>query len=218
MKILVVGNKSSQDEFKSKFDSKHSVRFKTSQEVSINEISGVELIIDFETDTDSARASLYSTQPETPLMINSVFTTVAQVVHWSGLRNPVIGFNGLPGYFNRSKLEIATSCSKKVIESIFSRLGTKYAVVKDRVGMVTPRIICMIINEAFHTVHEGIATESDIDLAMKLGTNYPAGPFEMVQSIGINHVYQLLEALHRETTDERYQVCPLLRSRYQQQP
>ena len=120
MRILVVGNKSSQDEFKSKFGSKHSVRFKTSIEVSASVISGVELIIDFETDTLSARKPLYGIQPETPLMVNSVFTTVKQLVQECKWTNPVIGFNGMPGFFNRSKLEIATYSSNEITQNILS--------------------------------------------------------------------------------------------------
>jgi 3-hydroxybutyryl-CoA dehydrogenase len=72
----------------------------------------------------------------------------------------------------------------------------------------------MIINEAFYTVQEGTATRQDIDLAMKLGTNYPYGPFEWCERIGIRHVYELLQAMYDDTRDERYKVCPLLKKEY----
>ena len=54
----------------------------------------------------------------------------------------------------------------------------------------------MIINEAFFTVEDGTASKRDIDLAMKLGTNYPEGPFEMLKTIGVVDVYELLVALN----------------------
>ena len=67
------------------------------------------------------------------------------------------------------------------------------------------------INEAFYTVEEGTAIEQDIDQAMKLGTNYPAGPFEMASTIGLPNICKLLSALERSTGDSRYKICPLLR-------
>jgi 3-hydroxybutyryl-CoA dehydrogenase len=72
----------------------------------------------------------------------------------------------------------------------------------------------MIINEAYYTVQEETATRDDIDRAMKLGTNYPFGPFEWCQRIGINHVYEVLEAVYEDTRDERYKICPLLKKEY----
>ena len=100
------------------------------------------------------------------------------------------------------------------LNSIMKDLGSDFLVVDDRVGLVTPRVICMIINEAYYTVQEGTASREDIDIAMKLGTNYPFGPFEWCQRIGVRHVYELLEAVYDDTKDERYKICPLLKKEY----
>ncbi|HBK88456.1 MAG TPA: 3-hydroxyacyl-CoA dehydrogenase, partial [Cytophagales bacterium] len=56
----------------------------------------------------------------------------------------------------------------------------------------------------------GTATREDIDLAMKLGTNYPWGPFEWCERLGRNHVIRLLNAAYRESGDERYKPSNLL--------
>ena len=58
------------------------------------------------------------------------------------------------------------------------------------------------------------ASEEDIDLAMKLGTNYPYGPFEWARKIGIKHIYEILEALYEDTKDERYKISPLLKKEF----
>jgi 3-hydroxybutyryl-CoA dehydrogenase len=80
--------------------------------------------------------------------------------------------------------------------------------------MVTPRVIFMIINEACYTLQEGTADMKDIDTSMKLGTNYPFGPFEWADNIGIKHVYETIETMYSDTHDERYKVCPLLKTKY----
>ena len=57
-------------------------------------------------------------------------------------------------------------------------------------------------------------TREDIDKAMKLGTNYPHGPFEWCERIGVKHVYEVLEAVYEDTKDERYMISPLLKKEY----
>jgi 3-hydroxybutyryl-CoA dehydrogenase len=102
--------------------------------------------------------------------------------------------------------------NESLLKEICSQLGTDFVCVEDRVGLVTPRVICMIINEAYYTLEEGTATRSDIDLAMKLGTNYPYGPFEWANRIGIHRVIELLTSVYHDTKDDRYKVCPMLKS------
>ena len=60
----------------------------------------------------------------------------------------------------------------------------------------------MIINEAYFARDENVSSEADIDTAMKLGTNYPYGPFEWCKKIGVERVFNLLEKLAE--TDKRF--------------
>lgn len=128
----------------------------------------------------------------------------------------IIGMNTLPTLINRSLVECCAmhSDDEQKAKTIFDKLGLNSRFVASRVGLVTPRIVCMIINEAFYTVQEGTATKTDIDLGMKLGTAYPKGPFEWCSEIGIEHVYETLEALYEDTKDERYKICSLLKTEY----
>jgi 3-hydroxybutyryl-CoA dehydrogenase len=103
---------------------------------------------------------------------------------------------------------------KIMVSKYFEKLSWQTAFVADRVGMVTPRVICMIINEAFYTLQEGTANKTDINLAMRLGTNYPFGPFEWLEKIGVINVYETLNALYHDTLEERYKICPLLKTEY----
>ncbi|QIL76451.1 3-hydroxyacyl-CoA dehydrogenase family protein [Hymenobacter sp. HDW8] len=126
------------------------------------------------------------------------------------------GFCGLPTLLNRPLLEVSlyNEADANKLAEICAALGTGYRVVQDRVGLVTPRVICMIINEACYTLQEGTASIQDIDKSMKLGTSYPRGPFEWANLIGVSRVYAVLEAMWQDTHDERYKVCPLLKTMY----
>ena len=125
----------------------------------------------------------------------------------------LFGFCGLPTLLHRPLLEVSLyhETDRQQLADTCAALGTDYRVVADRVGLVTPRVICQIINEAYCTIQEGTATKTDVDLAMRLGTNYPHGPFAWAEAIGLERVYAVLESLWADTHDERYKVCPLLK-------
>ena len=55
-------------------------------------------------------------------------------------------------------------------------------------GFITARVIAMIINEAFFALQENVSSKEEIDTAMRLGTNYPYGPFEWTKLIGIDKI------------------------------
>lgn len=66
----------------------------------------------------------------------------------------------------------------------------------------------MIINEAYFGLGDGISSKQEMDIAMKLGTNYPFGPFEWSEKIGLGRIHALLSKLSETST--RYQIAPAL--------
>lgn len=97
------------------------------------------------------------------------------------------------------------------VEAFLKTQGFETERVGDFSGLVLRRVLFMIINEAAYALWEGIASREDIDLAMKLGTNYPMGPLEWADAIGLDRVYDGLKGLHEEYGDDRYRPCPLIR-------
>lgn len=85
--------------------------------------------------------------------------------------------------------------------------------VADTPGLVVARTLAMLINEASDAVQQGVCTESGADAAMKLGVNYPAGPFEWLAGWSVRGVINLLDALDAHYRGERYRVSPWLRQR-----
>lgn len=76
---------------------------------------------------------------------------------------------------------------------------------------IATRIVAMLVNEAAFTLGDGIAKAADIDLAMKLGTNYPEGPLEWADRLGANRIVTVLDGLFDFYRRERYRVAPALR-------
>jgi 3-hydroxybutyryl-CoA dehydrogenase len=77
--------------------------------------------------------------------------------------------------------------------------------------LIEARILATLVNEAASAVADGVAAPDAIDTAMRLGTNYPSGPLEWGERIGLEHVIHTLDALHASVPDGRYRAVPLLR-------
>ncbi|WP_374438494.1 3-hydroxyacyl-CoA dehydrogenase [Inhella sp.] len=86
--------------------------------------------------------------------------------------------------------------------------------LRDTPGLLVARTLAMLVNEGADAVWQGVCNEAGADTAMKLGVNYPAGPFEWLKLLGVPPVCQLLDRLWEHTRSERYRVSPYLRQRY----
>ena len=139
-----------------------------------------------------------------PVFVNSMNKTIAEI----GL--PVIRINAWPGFLKRNIAEVSSTdeTNKNEAEKILSLLNRKIEWVPDIKGFISPRIVSMIINEAYFTLEENVSTKEEIDIAMKLGTNYPFGPFEWSKKIGLKKIAGLLKEL--SITEKRYQPSSLL--------
>ena len=162
-----------------------------------------EVFFDFEFEMTAERIDLLASLSGT-VFVNSVAPTLASI------KKPFVRFNAWPGFFGGQLLEVSTisETKKNEAEKIFHELGWDYQWVPDIAGMISPRIVAMIINEAYYTFGDKISTKEEIDIAMKLGTNYPQGPFEWSRKIGLKNIYELLSALNN--TDKSYDISRAL--------
>ena len=153
---------------------------------------------------DKERTKLLAMRSGFPFFINSVEYTLELA------GNNFIRINSWPGFLERDIVEVAIAETEQeaIVKRIFGKLNWNYRIVPDLPGMITARIIASIINEAYYTYGEDISGKEEIDIAMKLGTSYPFGPFEWSKLIGLEKIGSLLTALGK--TDSRYQLAPAL--------
>jgi 3-hydroxybutyryl-CoA dehydrogenase len=216
MKILVIGSEQNIKAFKVKFENQTNCEFQNDYDFEAD-LTQFDLIFDFFIADNPEQFEIFNQYKGLNLFVNSPKISLAELAFFhDDIQCNLFGFNGLPTFLERSVFEVSTfeSNKKDQLALLCTALKTDFEIVEDRVGMVSPRIIFMIINEAFFTLQEGTATIAAIDTGMKLGTNYPFGPFEWCEKIGIHHIYETLEALYEDTKDERYKICPLLKKAY----
>ena len=216
MKILVIGEHVQFEECRLKLGGHDYTHLQSHREAEKN-LAAHDVVFDFLIDQTPGFFKTYAATAVTGFL-NTCRTTLASLAHTveGRMKCTMFGFNGLPTQFNRELLEVSIlkRDDHALLKKMCDQLNAEFVLVDDRVGMVTPRVICMIINEAYYTVQEGTASRNDIDLAMKLGTNYPYGPFEWCEKIGLRNVYQLLEAVYEDTKDERYKISALMKKEY----
>ncbi|WP_282696434.1 3-hydroxyacyl-CoA dehydrogenase [Streptomyces sp. CC208A] len=87
---------------------------------------------------------------------------------------------------------------------LFQALGKQVSVIGDVPGMIVARTVAMLADLAADAVDRGVATAEDVDTAMRLGVNYPAGPLEWAENLGPRRVCDLLRALHERYPTGRY--------------
>lgn len=88
--------------------------------------------------------------------------------------------------------------------------GANVVVLPDVPGGVAFRVVARLFDEAVRALAEGLAPAEQLDLAMRLGVNYPAGPLEWGQALGLKDVDTALRSLMRETSDPRFAPHPWL--------
>ena len=145
-------------------------------------------------------------ETETPLLFHSpakIFSALKKVPVNSAR------FCAWPGFWDRELWEIATEAGNAFSGTkILDDMGIQAKLVADIPGLIAPRILCTIINEAAFAIHDGVASSTDIDIAMKLGTNYPYGPAEWARAIGFAEIEAVLTAMGCE--DAKYLPHPKL--------
>jgi 3-hydroxybutyryl-CoA dehydrogenase len=156
---------------------------------------------------------LFENNPERIQLLKSLGASVIINSVTDTLEETDAGFiriNGWPGFLHTSLVEASgnNEGSKTLTEHIFQQLGKTICWVPDQVGFVTPRVVSAIINEGYFALQEEVSTKEEINTAMKLGTNYPYGPFEWAAITGLPAIYQLLQKL--SVAQARYQPSSLL--------
>jgi 3-hydroxybutyryl-CoA dehydrogenase len=164
---------------------------------------------------DLLRAFDETLPPETPIFVQCCDQTLAAAGQDDRARRRIFGFDGLFAADGSVWSVVPPIHGSEEVRSRAQRVLAAAAVstewIGDGAGLVLPRMMAMLANEAAFALGEGTSDEATIDLAMRLGANYPVGPLAWLRKVGPRNVLRVLEHLRTEFAEERYRVAPLIR-------
>jgi 3-hydroxybutyryl-CoA dehydrogenase len=154
--------------------------------------------------------------PRIPIISSSVTVTVSEQSAWVRRPQRLLGIGAVPSLLEGGLMEFAPSpvteeSILKGADQFAANLGKETAHVYDSVGLVLPRMLCMLVNEAYFALTEDVSLPVEIDTAMKVGTSWPFGPVEWGERIGLSQVVAVMGALYHTLGEDRYRTAPLLR-------
>ncbi|MBI5060178.1 3-hydroxybutyryl-CoA dehydrogenase [candidate division KSB1 bacterium] len=153
---------------------------------------------------------------QVPILTLTMAISTGELVREMLMPERVIGVSMLPPFAETKVAELMTApdttrealhTARRFCES----LGMTAVHVEDAPAGVLVRAVCCLVNEAALALQERIATAAEIDSAMKLGVNYPAGPLAWGDQIGLDRVVAVMDGLFAEFKEERYRPVPLLK-------
>ncbi len=185
-------------------------------------VADANLVIEAATENIDIKKSIFKEidelcPPETIFASNTTAKSIAEMGAATKRPDRFIGMH----FFNPPPLmklvevirSLATSDeTASAITDMCEKLGKKAVVIKESPGFVVTRIFAVLINEAFFTLMEGVASPAEIDEAMQLGVNLPAGPLRTADFMGIDLCLATMNTLYEEFGDPKYRPCPLIRS------
>jgi len=152
--------------------------------------------------------------PHTILASNTSALNITEMAQATNRPDKVIGLHFFNPPYAMKLVEVVmgeqTSEETRKLADAFARgLGKETVTVKDSPGFIVNRLVLPMLNEAAYLVYEGKTTIEDVDKAVTLGMNFPAGPFRLADFVGLDVALAVLQHLH-EAFGDKFKPCPLL--------
>ena len=188
---------------------------------SLEDLRGVDFVIEAVIEQEEAKIGLFQKldkicPPEVIFASNTSSISITRMGARTSRADRFIGMHFMNPVPAMKLVEIirGLATSQETYEAtriLADRLGKNTMTAEDFPGFIVNRILLPMINEAIYTLYEGVGGVTDIDTAMKLGTNQPMGPLELADLIGLDTCLAIMEVMHRVFGDDKYRPCPLLK-------
>ena len=153
-----------------------------------------------------------------PLLVSALAASATEIAGWTERPERVVGYALLPPITITGMAEFAPALQTEFevvtrARRFWEELGFGVVRVPDAPGLVRPRLVCSLINQAVHTMVANDLSPETVDNVMREGRGYPRGLLSWADEIGLDVVVSTLDAMHRFRGDERYRPAPLLRQK-----
>jgi 3-hydroxybutyryl-CoA dehydrogenase len=183
-------------------------------------VKDAELIIEAATENVDLKLKIFrevdeNTKPGTILASNTSSISITKIASVTKSPDKVIGMHFMNPVPIMKLVEVIRGYSTsdevtKTIMDLSRVLGKVPVEVNDYPGFIANRILMPLINEAIHSLYEGVAGVEEIDTVMKLGMAHPMGPLQLADFIGLDVCLSIMNVLQSGFGNPKYAPCPLL--------
>ena len=184
------------------------------------DLAECDLVIEAVSEDLDVKSSIFeeldrATKPDAVLATTTSSLSVVDLAAATGRPDKVIGLHFFnPAVVMKLVEVVRTVATADDIEerclAWVQSLGKRAVRCRDRAGFIVNFLLFPYLNSAVHMHEEGYGTPADIDAAMKLGCGHPMGPFELIDIVGLDVSYAILDSLHEEFRERSYAPAPLL--------
>ena len=193
-------------------------RIKTT--LTLTDLGQCDLIIEAATEKEAVKNAIFAEllphlKPETILTSNTSSISITRMASRTDRPHKFMGFHFMNPVPVMQLVELIRGIATdqdtyQTMLEVVEKIGKTSATAEDFPAFIVNRILIPMINEAVYTLYEGVGSVKSIDQSMKLGANWPMGPLELGDFIGLDTCLAIMNVLHDGLADTKYRPCPLL--------
>lgn len=188
--------------------------------MTLTDLGQTDLIIEAATEKEAVKNAIFAEllphlKPETILTSNTSSISITRMASRTDRPHKFMGFHFMNPVPVMQLVELIRGIATdqetyQTMLEVVERIGKTSATAEDFPAFIVNRILIPMINEAVYTLYEGVGSVKSIDQSMKLGANWPMGPLELGDFIGLDTCLAIMNVLHDGLADTKYRPCPLL--------
>ncbi|HYO37946.1 MAG TPA: 3-hydroxybutyryl-CoA dehydrogenase [Geodermatophilus sp.] len=193
------------------------IRFSTSLE----DLAPAELVVEAVPERMELKTALFARldaicPPDTILATNTSSLSVTELSVATGRPSKVIGMH----FFNPAPVMKLVEIVRTVVtepavvadvEALAARLGKVDVTIGDKAGFIANALLFGYLNHAVSMYENRYASREDLDAAMKLGCGLPMGPLALMDLIGIDTAYEILDTMYKQSRDRLHAPSPVIK-------
>ncbi|WP_313135748.1 3-hydroxybutyryl-CoA dehydrogenase [Paracoccus jeotgali] len=186
----------------------------------LTDLGQCDLIIEAATEKEAIKHKIFEEllphlKPETILTSNTSSISITRLASRTDRPHRFMGFHFMNPVPVMQLVELIRGIATdqetyQTMLQVVEQIGKTSATAEDFPAFIVNRILIPMINEAVYTLYEGVGSVKSIDQSMKLGANWPMGPLELGDFIGLDTCLAIMNVLHDGLADTKYRPCPLL--------
>ncbi|GAB3564659.1 3-hydroxybutyryl-CoA dehydrogenase [Amycolatopsis endophytica] len=187
----------------------------------LTDLADADLVVEAVPESLGLKAEIFAqldkiVAPDTILVSNTSSLSVTEIGVHTSRPGKVVGMH----FFNPAPVLKLVEIVRTVVTepdviadvtAFAERLGKTPVVIGDRAGFIANALLFGYLNHAVRMFEQRYATREDLDAAMRLGCGYPMGPLALLDLIGLDTAYEILESMYRQSRNRLHAPAPLLK-------